>query len=76
MHTIKRGMVPPVSNGRTDLNSDKIMEYVGLPDEIHPHKSINCAKTAAEAISRLLYDKKLMDEFKSYEIPWLSAKNS
>jgi DNA polymerase III epsilon subunit-like protein len=71
MHMIKRGITPPVAKGRTDLNSDKIMEYVGIPAEIHPHNALNGAKIAAEAISRLLYDKNLLPEFKEYPIPWL-----
>jgi len=71
MHMIKRGIKPPVLNGRTDLNSDKIMEYVGIPAEVHPHNALNGAKIEAEAMSRLLYDKKLIAEFESYEVPWL-----
>ena len=74
MHIAKRGMTPPVSKKRTDLNSDKIMEYVGIPTETHPHNALNGAKIASEAISRLLYDKKLLPEFKSFEIPWLTSK--
>jgi len=71
MHMIKRGITPPILKNRTDLNSDKIMEYIGIPDEPHPHNALNGAKVAGEAISRLLYDKKLLPEFKKYEIPWL-----
>jgi DNA polymerase III epsilon subunit-like protein len=71
MHMIKRGITPPVSNDRTDLNSDKIMEYVGIPTEPHPHNALNGAKVAGEAISRLLYDKKLLPEFDEYSITWL-----
>jgi DNA polymerase III epsilon subunit-like protein len=70
MHMVKREMVPPVSKKRTDLSSEKIMEYVGIPAEPHPHNALNGAKVAAEAISRLLYDKKLLPEFKRFEIPW------
>ncbi len=76
MHMIKSEIVPPVINNRTDLNSDRIMEYVGLPKESKPHKALNCTKTAAEAISRLLYDKKLLPEFKNYDIPWLYSKKA
>lgn len=71
MHMTKRGVTPPVSNNRTDLNSDKIMEYVGIPTEPHPHNALNGAKVAGEAISRLLYDKKLLPEFDKYPLPWL-----
>ncbi len=74
MHIVKRGMTPPVYKKRTDLDSDKIMEYVGIPAEPRPHNALNGAKFAAEAISRLLYDKKLLSEFKGYDIPWLTSK--
>ena len=73
MHMIKQGIKPPVSNNRTDLNSDKIMKYVGIPAEVHPHNALNGAKIEAEAMSRLLYDKKLLPEFEAYQIPWKMA---
>lgn len=69
-HMVKRGVTPPVANKRTDLNSDKIMKYVGIPTEPHPHNALNGAKVAAEALSRLLYEKSLIEEFKDYPIPW------
>ena len=47
------------------------MEYVGIPVEPHPHNALNGAKQSTEAISRLLYDKKLLPEFDKYPIPWL-----
>lgn len=74
MHMIKRGINPPTENNRSDLNADTIMRYVGIPAEDRPHNALNGAKVAAEAISRLLYDKKLLPEYKKYEIPWLAEK--
>ena len=71
IHMIKRGITPPVLKNRTDLDSDKIMQYVGIPVEPHPHNALNGAKQSAEAISRLLYDKKLLPEFENYPIPWI-----
>ena len=69
-HMIKREVKPLVANKRTDLNSDKIMKYVGIPVEPHPHNALNGAKVATEAFSRLFYDKSLFEEFKGYTIPW------
>jgi hypothetical protein len=69
---IKKGITPPVLNNRTDLNSDKIMNYVGIPAEPHPHNALNGAKVAGEAISRLLYDRNLLPEFKQFKIPWIA----
>ncbi|MFZ2038790.1 MAG: 3'-5' exonuclease [Minisyncoccia bacterium] len=70
-HMKLRGIEPPVANKRSDLNSTKIQEYVGIPEEPHPHNALNGAKVAAEALSRLLNNKKLLPEFEQYEIPWL-----
>lgn len=71
MHMIKRGITPPVAKNRTDLDSDKIMQYVGIPVEPHPHNALNGAKVSAEAIGRLLYDKKLLPDFEKHQIPWI-----
>lgn len=69
-HMIKRGIVPPLKNKRTNLNSDGIMKYVGIPEEPKPHIAINGAVWEAEAFSRLLHDKKLFPQFEKYDIPW------
>jgi len=76
MHMIKQGITPPTNKNRTDLNSDKIMNYVGIPVEPHPHNALNGAKVVGEAISRLLFDKKLLPEFEKYEIPWILNNGS
>ena len=71
-HMVARGIVPPIHNKRSDLNSDKIMQYVGIPTEPKPHIALNGAVYEAEAFSRLLYNKNLLPEFKQYPIPWLA----
>lgn len=70
LHMIRRGITPPVANKRSDLNSDKIMKYVGIPTEPRPHNALNGAKVAGEALSRLLYGKSLLEEFKDYPVSW------
>jgi len=70
-HMKLKGIEPPVANKRSDLDSTKIQEYVGIPEEPHPHNALNGAKVAAEALSRLLNNKKLLPEFEEYPIPWL-----
>ncbi|MFA6226960.1 MAG: 3'-5' exonuclease [Candidatus Paceibacterota bacterium] len=70
MHMIKRGLIPPTEKNRSSLNSAKIMQYVGIPAEIKPHNSLRDAKSAGEALSRLLFDKKLLPEYEKYQIPW------
>lgn len=69
-HMIMKGLTPPISGHRTDINSDFIMKYVGLEPEPKPHVGINGAIWEAEAFSRLLYNKPLLDQFKSHNIPW------
>ncbi len=74
-HMVKRGIVPPVAKGRSDLDSEAIMKYVGIPDVKEPHNALNCTITEAEALSRLLYDKKLLLEFEAFPLPWLRPGN-
>lgn len=71
MHMVKRGITPPIKKKRTAINSEMVQEYTGTPEEPTPHNALNGAKVAAEAISRLLYDRPLLLEFKDSPIPWL-----
>ena len=69
MHMIKRGIELPVENNRSNINSDFIMKYVGIPSEPKPHIALNGAIYEAEAFSRLLYGKNLLPEFTTYPVP-------
>lgn len=73
MHMVKRGLTPPTDpvKKHSALNLDAVLNYCGIPDEPEPHNALTGAKSHAEVISRLLYDKKLLPEFESFEIPWL-----
>ena len=71
MHMTKKGITPPITNYGSGLGSGQVTKYVGIPQEPFPHNALNGAKQSAEAISRLLYDKKLLPEFEKYPIPWL-----
>lgn len=68
-HIIKQKLIPPLKDGNSDLNGDKIMNYVGIPIEPIPHIGINGAKYQAEAFSRVVYGTGLLPEFKNYKIP-------
>jgi DNA polymerase III epsilon subunit-like protein len=68
-HFLKRNLRPPLKDGYSDLNSDFIMKYVGLPAEPKPHRAINGARFEAEALSRLIFGRGLFVEFGSYKIP-------
>ncbi len=74
MHMIKRGMTPPIDPEKkhSALNLDSILLYCGIPEEPTPHNALTGAKSHAEVISRLLWDKKLLPEFEKYNIPWLA----
>ncbi len=65
---VKRGIPTPSKNDRTDISSDVIFNYVGIPSEPKPHIGINGAKYEAEAFSRLLYGKNLLPEFAKFPI--------
>ena len=68
-HFLKRNIRLPLIDGFSDLNSDMIMNYVGLPPEPKPHRAINGARFEAEALSRLIFGKGMFGEFSSYPIP-------
>ena len=72
MHIIKRGGIPPVDTVRkhSNLNLNAVLNYCGIPDEPNPHNALTGALSHAEVASRLLYDKKLLPEFKQFNIPW------
>lgn len=72
MHMVKTGIEVPIDkeHKRSDLNLDTILNYCGIPQEPHPHNALTGALCHAEVTSRLLYNKKLLPEFKKCKIPW------
>ncbi len=72
MHMVKRRLTPPVDAEKkhSALNLDAVLNYCGIPNEPEPHNALTGAKSHAEVISRLLYDKKLLPEFEQFDIPW------
>ncbi len=68
-HHMRKGFDIPIRKNRTDLTTDKIFNYVGLPEEPKPHNALVGAKMEAEAISRLVYGKPLLKEFEKYAVP-------
>ena len=67
---ILNGATPPAEKGRSALNLDTVLEYVGLPSEPKPHNGLRGAILEAEALSRLLRDVPLFDEYKNLPVPW------
>lgn len=70
MHMVERGIQPPEKNKRSALNLDAVLNYCGIPEEPNPHNALTGALCHAEVIARLLYGRKLLEEFTQYDIPW------
>ncbi len=71
MHMIKSGKNIPITNQRSALDLDAVLNYVGIPDEPSPHNALTGALSHGEVASRLLYDKKMLPEFDEFDIPWM-----
>jgi DNA polymerase III epsilon subunit-like protein len=72
-HMVNRGMTPPTANHRSAVNLDAALRYCGLPEEQKPHNALTGAFSHAEVIARIVYNKKLLPDFSSYDIPWLTS---
>ncbi len=68
-HMLKKGITVPLKDGVSDLWSDRVHAYVGLPEEPKPHNALTGAKMEAEAFSRLIHNRPLLEEFSRYELP-------
>ncbi len=71
MHMVQRGLTPPIVHNRSALDLDAILVYCGIPEEPTPHNALTGAKSHAEVIARLLYNKKLLPDFEHFGIPWI-----
>jgi len=65
----RKNVIIPAKNHHSDLSLDDIAKYAGLKEEPKPHNALNGAKFEAEAFSRIMHGKKLLPEFKEFEIP-------
>lgn len=74
-HMILHGVQPPIDPAKSHsaLNLTEILKYVGIPKEPEPHNALTGALVAAEAVSRLLYRKPLLHDYREYPVPFLSA---
>lgn len=63
------GIAIPLKEGVSNINLDFTLGYAGLPSEPKPHNALTGAKYEAEAFSRIIYGKGLLDEFKNFPIP-------
>src|SRR5690606_11649754 len=44
MHLVKRGIKPPIKNGRTDINAEFVQKYVGITEVGKPHNALTDAR--------------------------------
>jgi DNA polymerase III epsilon subunit-like protein len=66
MHMVQHNVSVPHEKHHTALNLDAVLNYVGIPNEPEPHNAMTGALSHAEVISRLLFEKPLLDEFSAY----------
>lgn len=70
LHMVERGITPPLKNAHSAINLDAALHYVGVPAEPKPHNALTGAYCHAEVIARIAYNKKLLPDFSSFDIPW------
>lgn len=68
-HCLKRKVKIPLKYSRSNITSEFVAKYCGLPIEPHPHNGLNGARIEAEELSRLIYGKNLLKEYKKFEVP-------
>lgn len=69
IHMLKSGRNPPMKDNRADITSNVVFRYCGLSREPDPHNALTGAKMMAESISRLVYGRSLIEEFRGFHIP-------
>ncbi len=67
-HLRTRGLPVPLKDGRTNLSADVIYPLVGMPTEPKPHHALTGALMEAEALSRLVDRRQLLDEYRQYPL--------
>ncbi|MBU2523001.1 MAG: 3'-5' exonuclease [Nanoarchaeota archaeon] len=69
-----RGLEIPTKNERNSVSLDVILSAMGLGPEPRPHNALRGAKLEAEAHSRMIYGRNLIEEYKHLPIPAIWAK--
>lgn len=72
-HMRIKGKSPPTKNNHSAIDMTYALGYCGLPPEPKPHNALTGAFCHAEVISRIAYNKKLLPDFASFDIPWMST---
>lgn len=78
MHMTLTGKTPPFDEERhrTAINLTAVLNYCGLPQEPAPHNALTGALCHAEAFARMAYTRSIVPEFSTFEIPWMTHKET
>ncbi|MDE1870880.1 MAG: 3'-5' exonuclease [Candidatus Micrarchaeota archaeon] len=68
-HMLSRNLDIPLDRNGSGINSEVFLKYCGLPKEPVPHNGLAGAKIEAEALSRLMFGKGIISEYKEFAIP-------
>lgn len=71
LHMTLNGVAAPTGK-QSLINLDFALRYCGIPEEPRPHNALTGALSHAEVFSRIAYTKKLLPDFSSFEIPWVT----
>jgi DNA polymerase III epsilon subunit-like protein len=71
---LEKGLVVPLTDGWSVMDTDFIHPFVGLPKEPKPHNALNGALWEAEALSRLIYGKVWHKKFSKFSVPHILQK--
>ncbi|MBU0750471.1 hypothetical protein KKH15_03055 [Patescibacteria group bacterium] len=74
LHMVGQGIEPPMKNKHSDISLDTALQYCGIPEEPHPHNGLTGALSHAEVFNRIAYNKKSIEAFSNYELPWSTKK--
>ncbi len=68
LYTLAENSIP-LKDNVSSLSLQKTLQFVGLPREPDPHHALTGAKLEAEAFSRIILKKNLLQEFAQHPIP-------
>lgn len=74
-HKMNRRLSLLLKDKKSILNTDSILEYVGLPRRTGSHNALEDAKLEAEAFSRLIHGLNLFTEFSQHTVPAFLMKD-
>jgi DNA polymerase III epsilon subunit-like protein len=73
LHMETKGVPQPVGNHHSLISLDFALRYCGIPEEPKPHNALTGALCHAEVFSRIAYTRKILPDFSTFDIPWLTS---